>query len=306
MPDELLRAVALNGRVRAVAASTTRAVEKLRAIHDPSPTVTAALGRAATAALLLAASLEKVTRREPMVTLEIDGNGPAGRFLATASPAGWVRATVGNPLAEASQRADGKLHVAGVVGCDGSFIVTRDLGIGEPYTGVVRLVSGEIAKDLAHYLTESEQTPAAAALGVFVVPQGRVSHAGGYIVQLLAGVSESEAAELTESVTRLGTVTTRMRQGHGPESWLRQLFPAGFEIVGRGSVAFRCGCSRDRVERAVKLLGEDEVRSLLEQSLVETVTLTCGFCRTAYSVPRDDLARLLLEVETESRDLRKA
>ncbi|MCG6962831.1 MAG: Hsp33 family molecular chaperone HslO [Acidobacteria bacterium] len=306
MPDELLRAVGLDGRVRAVAASTTRTVERLRVIHDPSPTVTAALGRAATAALLLAASLEKVTRREPMVTLEIDGNGPAGRLLATASPAGWVRATVGNPLAEASLRKDGKLHVAGVVGDDGSFIVTRDPGIGEPYRGVVKLVSGEIAKDLAHYLTESEQTPAAAALGVFVVPEGRVRHAGGYIVQLLGGVSDAEAAELAESVTRLGTVTTRMREGQGPEGWLEQLFPGGFQIVGQGPVCFRCGCSRDRVERAVKLLGENEVRSLLEESLVNPVTLTCGFCKTAYSVARDDLARLLLEVETESKDLRKA
>ena len=49
------------------------------------------LGRLATGALLLAASLEKVTRREPMLTLEVDGGGPAGRMFATASPAGWVR-----------------------------------------------------------------------------------------------------------------------------------------------------------------------------------------------------------------------
>jgi len=306
VPDELIRAMALSGRVRAVAASTTETVETLRSIHDPSPTVTAALGRAATAALLLAASLEKITRREPMVTLEIDGNGPAGRLLATASPAGWVRATVANPLAEGSLRDDGKLHVASVVGDDGSFIVTRDPGIGEPYKGVVGLVSGEIAKDLVHYLSESEQTPAAAALGVFVVPEGYVQHAGGYLVQLLAGVSESEAAELAQTVAGLGTVTTRMREGRGPEGWLQQLFPDGFEIVGRSSVCFRCGCSRDRVERAVKLLGAGEVRSLLDQSLIDPVTLTCGFCKTPYIVPRDDLARLLLEVETETSTLRRA
>ncbi len=52
------------------------------------------MGRVATGALLLAATLEKVTGKEPMLTMEVDGGGPAGRFVATASPAGWVRATV--------------------------------------------------------------------------------------------------------------------------------------------------------------------------------------------------------------------
>ncbi|RMF81341.1 MAG: redox-regulated molecular chaperone Hsp33, partial [Nitrospirae bacterium] len=70
-------------------------------------------------------------------------------------------------------------------------------------------------------------------------------------------------------------------------------------ILDRTPVRFHCGCSRDRVERALKLLGAGELRDLLEQARTETVTLTCEFCRTPYPVPRDDLARLLLEVEEE-------
>lgn len=298
--DTIVRALGLGGRARAVAAETTGTVERLRAIHDPSPTVTAALGRIATGALLLAASLEKTTRREPVVTVEVEGDGPAGRFIATASPSGWVRATVDNPRVQADSRPDGKLNVAAVVGSTGRLIVTRDPGIGEPYRGVVDLVSGEIAKDLAHYLDESEQTPAAVLLGVFVVPEGEVRHAGGLLVQLLPGVSGAEAGELTRRVEELGTVTAQLRAGNGPEAWLHALFPDGLEILDSAPAYFHCGCSADRVERAIKLLGEAEIRSMLDRSLSEPVELVCGFCRTAYPVPRDDLARLLLEVEQES------
>ncbi len=300
MTDVLIRALAAGGCIRAVAATTTVTTERLREIHDPSPTVTAALGRTATAALLLAASLEKITAREPLLTLEIDGGGPAGRFLATASPAGWVRAMVAEPRASAVPHADGKLDVAGVVGRTGHFAVTRDPGTGEPYRGVVNLVSGEIAKDLAHYLDESEQTPSAAALGVFVVPAGHVTHAGGYLIQVLPGVSDKEAEALADRVRGLGQVTDRQREGEGPGSWLQRLFPGGFEVIDELPVRFCCGCSNDRVERALKLLGAGELRDLVVESLARPVTLTCEFCKHVYPVARDELARLQLEVEEDT------
>ena len=92
--------------------------------------------------------------------------------------------------------------------------------IGEPFRGVVPLFSGEIAKDFAFYLTESEQTPSAVALGVYVVPEARVSHAGGIMIQLMPGVSETEADVLQQRMAELGTITSLLRAGQGPEAWL--------------------------------------------------------------------------------------
>ena len=111
--NELLNVIAFDGHVRAVVAETTAAVERLRSIHDASPTVTAALGRVATSAVLLAATLEKITKGEPVLTVRVAGNGPAGTLMATASPAGWMRALVDNPRAMAPSRPDGKLDVFG-------------------------------------------------------------------------------------------------------------------------------------------------------------------------------------------------
>ncbi len=300
MTDEVIRALGLDGRVRAVAAATTETVETLRGLHDASPTVTAALGRLATGALLLAASLEKVTAREPILTLEVDGGGPAGRFLATASPSGWVRATVTEPRAQAPFRDDGKLDVAGVVGREGTLAVTRDPGTGEPYRGVVRLVSGELGKDIARYLDESEQTPAAVVLGVHVVPEGHVAHAGGYMLQLLPGVPDATAREITRRMLALGPVTGLLQQGESPEDWLRQLLPDDLEILERTPARFHCGCSMDRVERALKLLGQVEIESLLEDHPEGPVVLTCEFCRTVYPVPPGRLVELLEEVRGET------
>ncbi len=294
--DELIRVVAEDGGARAIVARTTTAVEELRSIHDTSPAMTAALGRVATGALLMAASLEKLTAREPVLTVEVEGNGPAGKILATASPAGWVRGLARNPSANRPVRGDGKLDVSGVVGTAGTLSVARDLGFGQPYRGVVPLVSGEIAIDLATYLRESEQLPSAVALGVMVVPEGRVSHAGGLLVQLMPGMPEERAIALEDRLRDLGEVSAQLRSGNGPLEWLGRIFPGGYEIAERRPVEFRCGCSLDRVERALKLLGAGEIRHLLDEASRRPAEVVCEFCKTRYHLPQSELARLLLEL----------
>ena len=55
--DHLVRAVALNGNVKAVAIKTTAAVEKARELHNTTNAATAALGRFMTGSLLIAESI---------------------------------------------------------------------------------------------------------------------------------------------------------------------------------------------------------------------------------------------------------
>ena len=60
-----------------------------------------------------------------------------------------------------------------------------------PYSSTVELVSGEIGDDLTHYLVNSEQTPSALVLGVFVGADG-VEAAGGLLLQILPRAAEDE------------------------------------------------------------------------------------------------------------------
>lgn len=63
-----------------------------------------------------------------------------------------MKGKVGNAAADPPLRPDGKLAVGAAVG-QGQLCVTRSHpGQPRPYTGVVNIVSGEVAEDLATYL----------------------------------------------------------------------------------------------------------------------------------------------------------
>lgn len=275
----LVRGTALGDRVRAFALNATDVVAEIQRRHDTYPAVTAAVGRTAMGALLMAAASLK--EEDQLLTVEVRGGGPAGRILATANGRGQVRGLVGNPHAHAPS-VGGKLNVAGVVGTDGYLAVTKDLGMRDPYQGMVELISGEIGMDLAYYLTKSEQTNSGLAVGVFVHPDAGVTAAGGFLVQLLPGLDEDEISAIEERMAALPHPTTLIREGVSPEEVLSRIFPEGFEVMDRYPVAFHCPCSRERFEAAIVSLGEAEVQRIVEEETAPSTEVVCHFCNERY------------------------
>jgi molecular chaperone Hsp33 len=179
-------------------------------------------------------------------------------------------------------------------------MITRDRGFGEPFRGVVPIFSGEIAKDFAFYFSESEQTPSAVALGVYTMPEAAVSEAGGLLVQLLPGVTDSQAFVIEQRIAEMGSITSLMRSGLGPEQWIRDLFAGDAEILDSTPVRFLCGCSETKVEAAVKMLGADEVSVMLEASRNRPERVTCEFCKKSYELSMPRMQRLLDEIVAET------
>jgi molecular chaperone Hsp33 len=286
----MIRGTAHGGLVRAFAIDATDVVAEVHRRHGTEPAVTAAIGRLATGTLLFGAMLKE---EEHLVTVRIQGDGPAGMLLATANGRGEVRGLVGSPTTDVEQVRNGKLNVSGVVGRSGRLTVTRDLGMRQPYVGVTELVSGEVGEDLAHYLAASEQTPSAVGIGVFVKADGAVEAAGGYMVQLMPGVGATTAAEIEETVSALPHPTTMIRSGERPEDMLGRIFADGFQLQDRIPVRFHCPCSRARVERALMLLGAEALDDVVANDVVRGETeVVCEFCGERYALALSDVEAL--------------
>ncbi|MFS0836399.1 Hsp33 family molecular chaperone HslO [Paenibacillus sp. 1P03SA] len=286
MSDYLIRGTALEGRVRAFAVLTTSITEELRRRHNTTPTATAALGRTAAAGLMMGAML----KGEEKLTLQVKGGGPIGSIVVDANSKGEVRGYVDDPNVDLPLNAKGKLDVAGAVGTEGFLYVTKDLGLKENYIGSIPIVSGELAEDFTYYFAKSEQTPSAVALGVLVDVDRTVKVSGGFIIQLLPGLTDDEITEIEKTLAQIPPITTLLDRGASLEEVLKEVLPS-VEIMERSDVSFKCKCSRERVEQTIISLGRDELQSLIDED--GRAEVVCHFCNEAYQFEREDLQTML-------------
>lgn len=292
MKDYLIRGTDELGRIRVLVATSTNMVEKARQKHNTSPTATAALGRSLTAGVLMGAMMKN---EKDVLTIKIAGDGPAGNIYIVAKNNGIVKGYISNPGADLPSRSDGKLDVGGLVGKNGNITTMMDLGLKEPYIGQSNLVTGEIAEDLANYYMYSEQQPSAVSLGVLVDKDISVRAAGGYIIQLLPGISDEEIDKVEKSLSKIKPVSTMIDEGMTPEEVLREILgDFNIKILDKISIEFQCDCSRNKIEKVLMSLGEKELNDIIEED--EKAEVVCHFCNTKYQFNKEELINLIVDI----------
>ena len=286
---KLVRAISKDGSVMACAIDATDIAARSEQIHQTSPVITAAMGRLLAAAGVMGAMLKQ---ENDSLTPRHHGKGPSGTLIAVSDGAGHVKGYPQNPAVELPLNERGKLDVKGAVGTDGFLSVVKDIGLKEPYSGQVNLISGEIAEDITHYYAVSEQTPTVCALGVLVDTDWSVKAAGGFLVQLLPFADESCIDVIEENIRGIPPVSAMIDEGMTPEE-ICNLLLQGLEpdILDTQQVLYTCDCSRERVERMLLSLDRKELAAMLEED--GGCEVCCHFCDKKYAFDAGSLSALI-------------
>ena len=286
--DYIVRMIAKDAPIKAMAIQGREMVQRAREIHHTFPVATAALGRTLMAASMMG---QQIKEKDGSVTIRINGGGPLGSILAVSDSDGNVRGYVQNGQIDVPLKGPAKLDVGWAVGTAGSLTVIKDLRMKEPYVGTIPLVSGEIAEDITAYFAESEQIPTACALGVLVEKDLSVAAAGGYLIQLLPGASDADIDKIEAGIAQVGQVTHHLSQGVSPEELLRMVLCSfDLETLESVPVSYRCDCSRERMRSALASMGKEELRALIaEQGRAE---MTCQFCDAVHVFEKEELEAL--------------
>lgn len=291
MKDYLIRGIDKLGMIRIFIASTTNMVEKARITHETSPTATAALGRTLTAGVMMGSMMKN---EKDILTLKISGDGPGGNILIVAKNNGRIKGYIDHPEADVPSRKNGKLDVAGIVGRNGTITTIMDLGLREPYIGQSNIISGEIAEDLAHFYAYSEQQPSAVSLGVLVDKDISVKAAGGYIIQLLPGISNEDIDKIEETLAKIEPVSTMIDKGLSPEDIMNKVL-GEFEmtVLEKMELEYVCDCSREKIEKVIISLGKKEIEDIIEED--GQAEVVCHFCNTKYQFNKEELSKFIVD-----------
>ena len=289
MSDYLVKSLAFDGRIRAYAVDATETVSTAQKLHDTWSAASAALGRSLVGTLLLAsASLQG----DETMTVKINGNGPVGGIVVDGNANGTVKGYVQNPHVHLPLNDKHKIDVKGAVGTEGFLAVTKDLGLKEPFTGQVPLVSGELGEDFTYYLAKSEQIPSSVGLSVFVNNDNSIETAGGFMIQVMPGAKEETISKIEKRLAEIPMVSEMMRDGKKPEDILNEILGAeSVKILDKMPVSYHCDCSRERFLGVLTSLPTDQLQEMADED--HGAEAVCHFCGKKYQFAEDELRKII-------------
>ena len=294
MADTLLKVLAFNDEVKAVAMVATDAIAEAQRRHDTWSSATAALGRTIIGTQLLASSLKDDER----ITVQVNGDGPGGKIMADANGRGEMRGYITNPHVSLELNDKGKLDVRGVVGTNGTITVIKDLNMREPFSGQVPIVDGELGMDFTYYLAVSEQINGAVGVSVLVNPDETVRAAGGFMIQLLPGASEATISEIERRISEIPMVSKLIDQQEQPRDILNRLLGSeNIRVLEEMPVKFHCGCTRERFSAGLMSIGVDDLQHLIDED--HGAEVVCHFCGEKYHFDEAELQGLIDEIKAK-------
>ena len=289
MSDYLVKSLAFDGQIRAYAVDATETVSTAQKLHDTWSAASAALGRSLVGTLLLAsASLQG----DETMTVKINGNGPVGGIVVDGNANGTVKGYVQNPHVHLPLNDKHKIDVKGAVGTEGFLAVTKDLGLKEPFTGQVPLVSGELGEDFTYYLAKSEQIPSSVGLSVFVNSDNSIETAGGFMIQVMPGAKEETISQIEKRLAEIPMVSEMMRDGKKPEDILNEILGAeNVKVLDKMLVSYHCDCSRERFLGVLTSLPTDQLQEMADED--HGAEAVCHFCGKKYQFTEDELRKII-------------
>jgi molecular chaperone Hsp33 len=286
MQDYIVRGTDKERNFRFFGAYTRNMVDEACQKHQTTPVVAAALGRTMTGAAMMAHMLKSATDR---VSIIIKGDGPIGGIVVEADGMGSVKGYPYNPQADIPNKPNGKLDVSGVIG-NAVMTVIKDMGLKEPYTGQVAMLSGEIAEDLTYYFATSEQTNSVVILGVLVDVDYTIKEAGGIIIQVLPNAQEEAITALENKLGAFHSMTQYLDENKSVEEIIGLLLD-DIEIMDKTDIGFKCDCSKGRMEKALISIGREDLQEIAEEE--EQIELVCHFCNEKYHFSKEHIEGLI-------------
>lgn len=239
--------------------------------HNYPPLLRDLMGELCAAAVLLAATL----KLKGSMILQIHGKGAVKLLVVECSGDLEIRAT-----AKWEGEPTGTLR--DMVG-EGRFVITLDPKDGnQAYQGIVALEGDSIAEILQNYMTRSEQLETR----LWLAADGQ--SAAGMLLQKLPGQHESQDEDAWGRATQIADTLKPEELLNVPAAELIHLLyhEEDIRLFEAQDVVFRCTCSRENVARMLRMLGREEVDSILAER--GNVEVHCEFCNQRYVFDRVD------------------
>lgn len=281
----LIKALALNERVRVYLANTVDITNEAIKRHDLWPSAASVLGKTMTIGVMMGAML----KGDEALTIKIDGNGPIGNVIVDADAKGNVRGYVGREHVHFDKK--NMIDDVTTLGCNGYIDVIKDLKLKDLFTSSIPIQTGDLAKDFTYYFAASEQTPSLISLGSYFAVNGFAEVFGGILIQLMPNATEDDINYLESKVELLSSFSKLLTTYPQQENILKLIFGENFHIIETKEIQFNCDCSKEKFAGGITSLGKEEIYDMIATD--HKAEVVCHYCKEVYHYNEEELKELL-------------
>ncbi|MCO5252426.1 MAG: Hsp33 family molecular chaperone HslO [Candidatus Kapabacteria bacterium] len=283
--DRSVRVLSKDGFFRAVCVKSSNTSLTAQRNHKLDKVSAFFLSRMMSSSLMIASFL----KGEERVVIEVDGSNVFKKLFAESMQLGEVRGYVDMNNTENIYHVN---DISEIIG-SGSLRITKILyHKAEPIQGIVPLVKGDIADDLAYYFVQSEQIPTAVVLDVEFDDSGEIKHSGGLMVQAMPGFHIDQLQAVLDKLENITPLSDYFSAGLNPKQIMKEVLPFEFDVINSTQVDFFCRCSKEMFLSKLLTLGAEEIKSMKSSQHNE---LVCKYCNKHYYIQDDDFDKLIEE-----------
>ncbi|MEC4749920.1 Hsp33 family molecular chaperone HslO [Methylomicrobium sp. Wu6] len=272
--DSLRRFIFEEFGVRGEWVKLTDSWQSARQNQHGNMTVLENLGQALAAAALLSATI----KFNGSIIMQAQGDGAFRTLVAQSTHDRKIRGQV---------RCAGEVEQGPLEAMfgQGRLVLTIRPDNSDPYQGIVPLKGDNLAAALQTYFIQSEQLDTR----LWLFANDKV--AAGLLLQELPTHKDFKFA-WERIVTLADTLTKTELLNLDCEALLHRLFhEEKVRLFDTEPVQFECACSTQKIEYALRSLGEQELEHILEEK--GAVEVGCEFCNKQYRFDRIDVQKLL-------------
>ena len=296
--DTVKKYLVHKGKASIIVADTTELVEYVKNLHDLTPTTTAAMGRFITISGIM--GFTEIKEVDDLITVQMNGRGPVGSLVSVIrfeDNVSKVKAYISEPHIELPIREDGKIDVGGAIGNNGYLNIVRKNNMTDSnYSGLVPLVSGEVAEDFAEYFVKSMQKPTVLALGVLVNKDG-VKKSGGFLLNLMPDAEEEVIVKIENALSGAPSISKMLDDDISLDEIVKIVTgDENPELIDESlKMEYECDCCREKFEEGLISIGKVELEKIINED--KKATIKCQFCNKEYNFTEEDLNKLLQEAK---------
>jgi len=284
LKDCLTKALVFDNHARLIIVTSSETAETARLTQNLWPVASISLGKVLTGALLMTGLEKNISS----ISLRIEGGGPIGTILATATK-NEVRGYVENGEVHIANN-DQSLNTGFAVGNNGTLTVLKEQIDRSHFTSTCEIQTGEIAEDLAYFYMQSEQTPTSVILSVTVETDNSVKSAGGILIQLLPNCPEDIISLIEERLKVFPQLSSLLQKNQSHEQIIDLFTNGNYQLTESYPVSFYCPCTKERFVKSLKTIPRKEIRLMIKEAKdIETV---CNFCHQKHVIELEDLKKI--------------